>query len=143
MCSAIKGTGRKKDSRIKEGLQWLCDMIDLDFARLNTRVREDLRVQDIERKKDLEERKARVQKLREQRYILTGQSISEKSLIDHFVISEEILNREDPPVFRTQFRPCSGWNSSKSKQKQRVGAIWRSIKHTLEHCKKNKTVKLW
>lgn len=108
MCSAIKGTGRKKDSRIKEGLQWLCDMIDLDFARLNARVREDLRVQDIERKKDLEERKARVQKLREQRYILTGQSISEKSLIDHFVISEEILNREDPPVFRTQFRPCSG-----------------------------------
>ncbi|XP_064618297.1 ADP-ribosylation factor-like protein 13B isoform X2 [Liolophura sinensis] len=67
MCSAIKGTGRKKDSRIKEGLQWLCDMIDLDFGRLNARVREDLRVQDIERKKDLEERKARVQKIREQR----------------------------------------------------------------------------
>ena len=63
----MKGTGRKMDKNIKSGLQWLCTMIDHNWPTYHGRVEGDVAEQDKIRKQEMEERRERVRKIREER----------------------------------------------------------------------------
>lgn len=66
-CSAIKGTGRKIDPSIKNGIKWLCGMIDHNWEKFHGRVESDMEEQKKKREAELEARRERVKKLREER----------------------------------------------------------------------------
>ncbi|XP_071113294.1 ADP-ribosylation factor-like protein 13B [Haliotis cracherodii] len=66
-CSAVKGTGRKMDPAIKEGMQWLCDMIEKNFDPLKTRVDKDMAEEKEKEKIELAARRERVRKIKEER----------------------------------------------------------------------------
>ncbi|XP_046553966.1 ADP-ribosylation factor-like protein 13B [Haliotis rubra] len=66
-CSAVKGTGRKMDPAIKEGMQWLCDMIEKNFDSLKSRVDKDVAVEKEKEKVEAAARRERVRKIREER----------------------------------------------------------------------------
>ncbi|XP_060085592.1 ADP-ribosylation factor-like protein 13B [Ylistrum balloti] len=65
--SAVKGTGKKVDKKLKEGLKWLCGMIEHNWDQYSVRVTRDMEEQ---QKRDEEEkalRRERVRKLRQER----------------------------------------------------------------------------
>lgn len=66
-CSAIKGTGRKMDLSIKNGIKWLCGMIDHNWEKFHGRVESDMEEQRKKREAELEARRERVKKQREER----------------------------------------------------------------------------
>ncbi|KAL4232802.1 ADP-ribosylation factor-like protein 13B [Mactra antiquata] len=67
MCSAIKGTGRKMDPKIKDGMTWMCGILDKLYDKLKVRIDADMEVVEQIRQKEAEERKERVRKIREER----------------------------------------------------------------------------
>ncbi|XP_061195791.1 ADP-ribosylation factor-like protein 13B [Saccostrea echinata] len=66
-CSAIKGTGKKMDASIKNGIKWLCGMIDHNWEKYHTRVERDMEEDRKRREAELEARRERVRKQREER----------------------------------------------------------------------------
>ena len=63
-CSAKKGLGSKMDTPIKEGLVWMCGMIDHNWEVYRARVDKDMEEQN---KKEQEEKEARRERLRKKR----------------------------------------------------------------------------
>ncbi|XP_076466736.1 uncharacterized protein LOC143297986 [Babylonia areolata] len=66
-CSAIKGSGRKMDRSLKEGLRWLLAMIDSRWEELKTRVDSDMKAAAEAQKIEAAARRERVRKQREER----------------------------------------------------------------------------
>ena len=67
MCSAIKGTGKKMDGHLREGMSWLCSVLDQSYDKLRMRVAGDMEILEERRQKEKEERRERVRKQREER----------------------------------------------------------------------------
>lgn len=70
MCSALKGSGRKMDAKIRQGMTWLCSLLDQMYEKIKQRVDRDMEVVENLRQKEKEERKERVRKAREERWVL-------------------------------------------------------------------------
>lgn len=61
------GYGKKVDKSIKKGLKWLLNNIAKDYEAITERVQKDTAEQHAQEDQDREERKKRVQQIREQR----------------------------------------------------------------------------
>ena len=68
MISALSGYGNKMDKNLSEGLTWLTGKIRSLLGELEPRVLKDVEMAKEKRDKEREERKARVQKQREERW---------------------------------------------------------------------------
>ena len=67
MCTALQGTGRKMDKRMREGLYWLLRMVAEHWEELKARVEADMRTVEKLRRAEAEARRERVRKQREER----------------------------------------------------------------------------
>lgn len=67
MCSAIKGSGRKMDPKISEGMTWLCSLLDQIYEKLKIRIDRDMELVEQVRQREKEARLERVRKQREER----------------------------------------------------------------------------
>ncbi|XP_069137160.1 uncharacterized protein [Argopecten irradians] len=65
--SAVKGTGKKSDPSLKEGLKWLCGIIEHNWDRYSERVNHDMEVQRARDEEEKALRRERVRKIREER----------------------------------------------------------------------------
>ncbi|KAK7107434.1 hypothetical protein V1264_015366 [Littorina saxatilis] len=66
-CTALRGTGKKMDPRMKEGLRWLLGVVEKQWAQLKIRVDSDVKAVDQQRKEEAAARRERVRKQREDR----------------------------------------------------------------------------
>ena len=69
-CTALRGTGKKMDPRMKEGLRWLLATIEGQGDKLKDRVESDMKAVDEQRKAEAAARRERVRKQREERFVL-------------------------------------------------------------------------
>ena len=69
LVSALQGTGGKMDKGISDGLDWLMEKIHTLLPSLEPRVEEDMRRAKEARDKEREERRARVKRQREERFV--------------------------------------------------------------------------
>ncbi|XP_033740377.1 transcriptional regulator ATRX homolog [Pecten maximus] len=65
--SAVKGTGKKVDPKLKEGLKWLCGMIEHNWDQYTERVNRDMEVQRVRDEEEKAIRRERVRKIKEER----------------------------------------------------------------------------
>ena len=65
---AVRGTGRKLDPGIKNGLQWLLNMIGSQWSELSLRVESSKRCSEEARLKEIAAKKERVQKQLAERF---------------------------------------------------------------------------
>ncbi|ESO82031.1 hypothetical protein LOTGIDRAFT_135548, partial [Lottia gigantea] len=68
-CSAIKGSGKKMDKSIHNGMKWMLSIIGGQWDQLKNRVDEAIRQEDEKRKIEKAERKKRVEERRRERYV--------------------------------------------------------------------------
>ncbi|XP_071994621.1 ADP-ribosylation factor-like protein 13B isoform X2 [Engystomops pustulosus] len=66
-CSAVLGYGKKIDSHIRKGLNWLLEVIAKDFEALNERVQRETAEQRAQEEQDKQKIAERVKRLREER----------------------------------------------------------------------------
>ncbi|XP_044140440.1 ADP-ribosylation factor-like protein 13B isoform X1 [Bufo gargarizans] len=66
-CSAVLGYGKKIDSHIRKGLNWLLEVIAKDFEALHERVQKDTAEQRAQEEQDKQKIAERVKRLREER----------------------------------------------------------------------------
>lgn len=66
-CSALRGTGKKMDRSMKEGLRWLLLTVESHWEELKTRVESDTKIAEEARKAETAAKRERVRKLREER----------------------------------------------------------------------------
>lgn len=74
-CTALRGTGKKMDPRMKEGLRWLLAMVEKMGEELKARVESDMKAVDELRKAEAAARRERVRKQREERCVLQEDSL--------------------------------------------------------------------
>ncbi|KAK6187622.1 hypothetical protein SNE40_005602 [Patella caerulea] len=66
-CSAIRGSGKKMDKNIKNGMIWLMSVVEKEFDKLKSRIDQDMEAHKIAKQKEKQERKERVEKQRAER----------------------------------------------------------------------------
>ncbi|KAK3578091.1 hypothetical protein CHS0354_006748 [Potamilus streckersoni] len=98
-CSAIKGTGKKIDSNIKNGLTWLCNIIGQIYQKLEDRIAKDM--EEVERKRQEENRlrAERVRKMKEERELKEAEE-KKKSGFEEIDEEEEEEDMVDGDPFR-------------------------------------------
>ncbi|XP_021355283.1 myb-like protein X [Mizuhopecten yessoensis] len=65
--SAVKGTGKKIDPKLKEGLKWLCGMVEHNWDLYSERVKHDMEEQRVRDEEEKRVRRERVRKIKEER----------------------------------------------------------------------------
>ena len=103
MISALSGYGNKMDKNLSEGLTWLTGKIRSLLGELEPRVLKDVEMAKEKRDKEREERKARVQKQREERWdIYISYFVVNticKNNVGQRLISNKAFNAVGNPVF--------------------------------------------
>ncbi|KAL8620925.1 hypothetical protein ACOMHN_044072 [Nucella lapillus] len=124
-CSAIKGSGQRIDSHMKEGLRWLTQTIDAQWEDISTRVQRDMKAAQEVRLAENHARRERVQKLREER---ERQEVEEQARLgivkkDNEEEGEETLNG-DPfkPLDLEQLKEKEETLKAEKKRRKKLGA---------------------
>ncbi|XP_053398212.1 ADP-ribosylation factor-like protein 13B [Mercenaria mercenaria] len=110
MCSAIKGSGRKMDPKIKDGMTWLCSLLDQMYEKLKLRIDKDVEVMEQIRQKEKEERRERVRKVREER--------EKKEEEERKKLGEDIVEEEDEDDDIVGGNPWKKLDSDEIKRKE-------------------------
>ncbi|KAL8563310.1 hypothetical protein ACOMHN_028833 [Nucella lapillus] len=95
-CSALRGTGKKMDRSMKEGLRWLLVTVESHWEDLNTRVESDTKIAEEARKAEMAARRERVRKLREERERTEEEERSRLGVEKKNSDDEDIVDGGDP-----------------------------------------------
>ncbi|KAH3729475.1 ADP-ribosylation factor-like protein 13B isoform X2 [Dreissena polymorpha] len=141
MCSAIQGSGRKMDPRIKVGMKWLCAILDQMYDKLDMRVKADMEVMDAKRQREKEERRERVRIQREERAKQEEEERQRLGIVKVEEVEEDDIVTAGDPFRRLDSeeikRKEEEYKANKAKEKERQ----RKLKELEQMENENKTTR--